>query len=557
MALDTAINAGIDQNPELMKAMVSKIFGQSTQPGATPPFFGKTVPALTVPAAPGAAPAAAGPPSAPTTPMTAPQPPVAAAGPQPPKPGTFSSAMNSGTAPEPGNQPPPQGSTPSVLSEDEWNKQHPAAPHTPYQPPDFKHRLLAGIFAGMQEFGHKGEGAATAQRYEENVQSQVDREKAYPQTQAAEQHAGYEKYIQGVKAPIELGDLRAQVKEREAKAQKDTDTNALTREYSNAVRENRPEDAQRYADAIGELRGELKPDKTHTPYGDWRDQNPNAPVKDWLKTEQEAKPVPGDTSKVNPIVEAQIGSAPDPKSYAKGAQDPQYVKDRAAWGAKAEEVTNRMAAAGQNARGAAFGRNKPVQVIDTWNGNRPVTVSAAEAEDNPERYNSQGAGIHALAEERQYEDIRQGIGEVRKYADVLDTGFTNKAQVATALAQPAGTFGQWLIGEVGRGGLTEAQASYVTALQSLMERTMAIRGIMKGGQGEDLRRAILTAIPGPGTPSKGFAEKQLKQLESVVANLERGTPDVPLKPGKPEANAPAPSANPPKTAEDYLKSKGQ
>lgn len=344
MGLDTVINTGIDQNPDLMKRLVSSIFGQPVAPGATPPMFGKTAPALTVPpggaatpspsgaapapAAVGTAPAPAAP-AAPSTPMTAPRTSAPSAGPgEPWKPGTYSAALNNnGGNTEPGNQPPPRGSTPSVLSEDEWNKQHPLAPHTPYQAPDFKHRLLAGIFAGMQEYGHKGEGAETARRYEENVRSQVDREKAYPQTSAEQQHAGYERYVQGVKAPLDLQDLQAQITERQAKAQKDTDTRALEREYSKAVTSGDDEKAQRYADAIGELRGEMRPDKTHTPYGDWREQNPHAPVENWLKTEQDAKP----KTRTNPF-EAFAYGTPDEKQSAKdfiALEGKQRLQDRA------------------------------------------------------------------------------------------------------------------------------------------------------------------------------------------------------------------------------------
>lgn len=189
-----------------------------------------------------------------------------------------------------------------------------------------------------------------------------------------------------------------------------------------------------------------------------------------------------------------------------------------------------MAAASGEARGKSFGRNRPVDVIDTYNGNRQVKVSAGDAEDNPDRYiPANGETARALMQASQIADVRQGIDNVRKAAGVLDQGFANKALIAGALGKPESTVGAFLLGQVASGNLTEAQADYVTALRSLMERAMAIRGMQGSAQGEDVRNAILAAIPGSGTPSKDFVEKQLNQLGKMVDQIERGVESVPLR----------------------------
>jgi hypothetical protein len=118
------------------------------------------------------------------------------------------------TAVEPGNQPP----LPTFTSEEEWNKANPAAPHTPYRAPDLKHRLLEGLFAGMQEFGRPGEGATTVRNYLGDIQKNQEAEQNYPETSAAAQHQRYMTYVQGARAPLDLQELQARINETQAMA---------------------------------------------------------------------------------------------------------------------------------------------------------------------------------------------------------------------------------------------------------------------------------------------------------------------------------------------------
>lgn len=190
------------QDPEaLRKALLAKLFG-----GTSPPV------------APGSAAAA------PTTPTVAPASPAAQPlspppGPQPAKP---LSAAPTPTVTESGNQPPP------IMSETDWAKQNPQPAHTPYTPPDLKHRLLTGLFAGMQEFGRPGEGARTVANYGADIERKTEEEKNYPTTSAEATRKRYMDYVAGQKAPIDIEDLQAQIKERQAHA-RDLDAQAKAR----------------------------------------------------------------------------------------------------------------------------------------------------------------------------------------------------------------------------------------------------------------------------------------------------------------------------------------
>ena len=183
-----------------------------------------------------------------------------------------------------------------------------------------------------------------------------------------------------------------------------------------------------------------------------------------------------------------------------------------------------------NARGAAFGRNRPLSVLDTWNGNRPITVSAGEAEDNPDRYVTQGGGAPAMQKEALIQDIRTTIGNVGDSLKAMKAGFNapTRAMLAASLGDPNGTAAQFFQ-SVPRANLDETQQNYVIDIFQLRENAMAMRSLLGSGQGsDDLRRAIVQTLPGPGTPSKGYAQQQLKRLNQTVDRLERGVPNVPL-----------------------------
>jgi hypothetical protein len=82
-----------------------------------------------------------------------------------------------------------------------------------------------------------------------------------------------------------------------------------------------------------------------------------------------------------------------------------------------------------------------------------------------------------------------------------------------------------------KGDLTDDQVAYVTALESLRENAMALRAIQgTGGSSDMLRHQILAMLPGPDTPSKKYAQAQMKQMENTVTALEKDRPKLGFTP---------------------------
>jgi len=248
-----------------------------------------------------------------------------------------------------------------------------------------------------------------------------------------------------------------------------------------------------------------------------------------LRAPQKQKDEGTDIGKLPAEIEAQIGQPPNPKAYTQGLNDPKYKSDLAAWGKKAMALKNAETASSGESRAAAYGRNRPVQVLDTWNGNRPVTVSAADAEDNPDRYVTQSGGEKSLPKEALLNDIRTSAENVRSNLDVLNRSGFDRAKLAASLADPDSTSKEFLQ-SIPRGQLDDKAQQFVTDLFNLREQAMAMRSVLGAGAGsEDMRRAILSTLPGVATPSSSFGEKQVNNLLAVLNRLERGIPNVPLR----------------------------
>ena len=108
-------------------------------------------------------------------------------------------------------------------------------------------------------------------------------------------------------------------------------------------------------------------------------------------------------------------------------------------------------------------------------------------------------------------------------------------------SDPASAIGAALRGGV-LGNLSSEQQDYLINLSQLVENSMAMRSVLGAGQGsDDMRRAIRSTIPGPNTPSKDYALKQLDKFEAVLNRLERGIPQVPLANGGNSQKAPSES----------------
>jgi hypothetical protein len=168
------------------------------------------------------------------------------------------------------------------------------------------------------------------------------------------------------------------------------------------------------------------------------------------------------------------------------------------------------------------------------------TMQAVNGEDLPKFMKdhpgsveaSAGASVQAMGRQALIGDIRRAANNVRGNLSVLDSGLFDRAKLASALADPNSTPGQFLQ-SFPRAASDDKTQQFISDLYSLREQAMAMRSVLGAGQGsEDLRRAILQTLPGVGSPSSGFGEKQINNLLQALDTLERGVPKVPGRGGE-------------------------
>jgi hypothetical protein len=413
-----------------------------------------------------------------------------------------------------------QGSAPlpTFQSEEEWNKANPPAAHTPYQAPDLKHRLLEGLFAGMQEFGRPGEGARTVRDYLTNIQQQEDAEKNFPDTSAAAQHQRYMTAAQGAEQPLHIQALQAQIKDAEAQA---ADRAAQARARLNP--------APKYERAFIE-------DPEHPGQGKHADFDPRSGqfidpdtqkiipgAKPYVKPEREAGTIPAD-------IEARLGPKPtaDPKNPTgpvqwNGKSFPSEHAAQAAWGTAVAKAIDDHARAAGEARGAGFAQTKLMNVI------RNGTVMAIHPDEMQpgDVLSGASAGEHAMTKSAQIADIRNSIQNVKDKAKVLDTGFKDRAVLATALADPNATLASFAQSTV-RNRLSPEEEDYVISVLNAREQIAGLRSLLGAGQVSDARmKLMLQTIPGAATGSSEFAGKQIDRALKDLELLEKGVPKMP------------------------------
>jgi hypothetical protein len=142
-----------------------------------------------------------------------------------------------------------------------------------------------------------------------------------------------------------------------------------------------------------------------------------------------------------------------------------------------------------------------------------------------------GASVPAMGQQALINDIRTSAENVSKNLNVLDRKGFDYAKLAAALADP-NTTSEAYLQAIPRGSLDDKGQQFVADLFNLREQAMAMRAVLKAGQGsEDMRRAILQTLPGIASGSSGFGKKQLDNLLGVLARVEKGVPKVPQRGG--------------------------
>jgi hypothetical protein len=197
--------------------------------------------------------------------------------------------------------------------------------------------------------------------------------------------------------------------------------------------------------------------------------------------------------------------------------------------AKKQAFQMQLATAGR----ATFNLTRPMQVLDTANGNTPTVVEFDEMRKNPGRYLPSGEGDKALAKENLMADIAGTSVRTRQAINDMDEDFPEDMKIKIVAAMkaddPHAALDQ-LIASGAVGSLTDKQQNFLIATRQLAENAMAMRSILGAGQGsEDMRSAIRETLPGLLSPDKSYALRQLDAFDATIQRLHRGVPKVPLR----------------------------
>jgi len=347
---------GIDPSaidPNAIKVILARLFGGAVQPGATQfpttggaPAAQTTTPAgMTQPKSAAPAPAQSDP-AAQAAPsqagMTQPKPAAAA-----PNPAGMTRPASAGMASRPGptagGLPQPTGAKKEAVgttdegfpSESAWQAAHPTPQQKPYVEPDLKHRMLMGLFAGMQNVGQPGSGSEVMLQYMNRIYQGEEANRTLPETNAQAAHQAYMAAVEGAKGPLSIEDMQQTLANRRADASVKKPGPTLAQQYSDAIGSGDQAAAdkalaaikaqsgatakpiietlaQRYSDAVdsgdqakadkyleairAQSRAQAKPGAPKVPtseggmmYADWRRENPKAPISDYFKLKNAPK----------------------------------------------------------------------------------------------------------------------------------------------------------------------------------------------------------------------------------------------------------------------------
>lgn len=159
-------------------------------------------------------------------------------------------------------------------------------------------------------------------------------------------------------------------------------------------------------------------------------------------------------------------------------------------------------------------------------------VPRSEAGGNPAMYAPVGAGDKAMGTQARYGEIQVTMDGVNQaIVDLPDTGFDaeTRAQLAYVMRSPhPDSAMDTFMKSSAATTLTPAQANYVQWLASLSESAQALVSLQgMGARSSDrMRSAVSAMLPGAATPSKAYAQGQMKKLQAEVDALRKGVPGL-------------------------------
>ena len=181
-------------------------------------------------------------------------------------------------------------------------------------------------------------------------------------------------------------------------------------------------------------------------------------------------------------------------------------------------------------RAQAYGQIREYGVINKQTGEmemlNPEVINA-----NRGLYAPVSGAMQTMNRSAIFKEIDYTGGQVgQAITEMGDEGFSPgaRAQMAYVLrsSDPRSALQSFLESDVAA-TMTDPQIKYVTSLVSLQESAMSLRSLAGMGQGSDqLRSAITKMLPGPGTPSKKYAERQMQLFQGEVNALRKSVPGL-------------------------------
>jgi hypothetical protein len=173
----------------------------------------------------------------------------------------------------------------------------------------------------------------------------------------------------------------------------------------------------------------------------------------------------------------------------------------------------------------------PIWAFDTQTGTM-VGVKRKDVVNSPGRYSAPTEAQQMLNRRSLFTEI-DSTGRLVSDAisrlpnDAFDA--EARAQIAYVLRDPASPLSAWDSFKTSTVAktLSPEQMEYVIDLVSLAESALSLRTLGGMGQGSDqLRTAIVRMLPGAGTPSREWAEKQMSVFNVEVNALRRSLPSL-------------------------------
>lgn len=161
-----------------------------------------------------------------------------------------------------------------------------------------------------------------------------------------------------------------------------------------------------------------------------------------------------------------------------------------------------------------------------------VPTTRAFATAHPDMVAPVSSGDKALGTQARFGEIQATVDMTNNaIANLPDTAFDPKAraQVAYVLRapDPASALDAFFKSDVAA-TLTDAQVDYVTSLVSMAESAQAMSSLQGiGARGSDtLRASIVAMLPSGSTPSRKYAEAQMKKFQVELDQLRKGVPTL-------------------------------